>query len=137
MVFSGFSMSVMEDIGYYKAVPHTGETETVQPVPIKKMEEHLAWGAGKDCDAFSGSCVIHPHRCRENSRICSPDYKSMGSCGRDEYVEQCNVFKVEKYQECLYSGNKARLVAAGEVKGAGNMNFGTESRCLMGIVDDA
>lgn len=122
-------MSVMEDVGYYKGVD--GDSAN-----MKKMEEHLAWGAGKDCDAFSGSCVIHPHRCRESSRVCSPDFKSMGGCARDEYVEQCNVFKTEKYQDCIYSGNKARLVASGDVPGAGNMGFGLESRCMMGIVDD-
>ena len=122
-VFAGFTMQVMNDVGYYK--------------PNPEMEEYLAWGKGKECDAFSGSCVIHPHRCRENTRICSPDFKSMGSCTKDDFVEQCSVFKPEKYQDCYYSENKARLVASGAVTASESMSFGLESRCMMGIIDDA
>lgn len=138
-VFSGFTISVMEDVGYYKGTAHQG-LAPVTPVPKYKMEEHMVWGNNKICDAFSGSCVIHPHRCKPNSLMCSPDYKSIGKCLGDPRVEGCFVFKPQLNQDCLYATNKDRLIAETDVnlqvKGSDNMKFGLMSRCVMGIISD-
>lgn len=91
MVFSGLTISFMEDFGYYKG--------------NYAMEEYLMWGRNTKCDAFGGSCSTHPHVCTSDEIICSLDLKSMGTCDNDKFVENCPVFKEVPFNDCLYSGN--------------------------------
>lgn len=121
MVFSGLTISFMEDFGYYKG--------------NYQMEEYLMWAKETQCDAFAGSCDTHPHVCNTDSMICSLDQKSMGVCGRDRFVENCPVFKEVPFQDCMHAENKENLVKEGSVIGAQNMRFGKQSRCVRGILD--
>jgi hypothetical protein len=127
MVFSGINLAFMNSFGYYKGNPD--------------MEEHLVWGYQKRCDAFSGSCVTHPHKCNQNARLCSPDYHSLGVCATDTFAEQCDIFNENNHSDCRIDANKQILVnefdaASGTgTAGAENMYFGNKGRCIMGIVE--
>ena len=110
MVFSGLTISFMEDFGYYKG--NYG------------MEELLVWGFDTKCDAFAGVCSTHPHSCQSGSRMCTMDAKSMGSCAVDRFVESCPMFKEEPFNDCMYSQNKEELLKNKSVVGVGNMRFG-------------
>lgn len=122
-VFSGLSIAFMEDLGYYKG--------------IRSMEEKLHWGLGKGCSLFLDECSSRPYSCTENQKTCSPDYKSMGTCKRDPFQDDCSTFAFESGQSCLVSNNKASLLSEGGIKGVQRMEFGVNSRCVEGIIDDA
>lgn len=111
----------MNSFGYYK-----GNLD---------MEEHLVWGYKKKCDAFSGSCVTHPHKCQQNAQLCSPDYHSLGICAKDSYAEQCDIFNENLHSDCRIQLNKDILVDQNTTPGAGKMYFGNKGRCIMGVVD--
>lgn len=81
MVFSSLTIAFMEDFGYYKG--------------NYAMEEFLLWGKGTRCDTFTGVCATHPHRCIEDSFMCSMDHKSMGTCAINRFVENCPMFRQE------------------------------------------
>ena len=121
MVFSGLTMSFMDDFGYYKS--------------NFEMEEFLIWGQDTKCDAFAGACSTHPHVCPGGTQLCSLDLKSMGKCAVDRFVESCPVFTEVPDHDCLYSENKEKLIKDETVVGVSRMTFGKGSRCVRGIVD--
>lgn len=122
IVNSGLNLKLMEDYGHF--------------VANFNMEEHLSWGLGVGCDAFSEDCSQVPMTCPVlGEHLCSPDYYSMGICTTDTLAESCNIFHEEVFSDCRHEGNQLNYTVLQESDvGTSSMYFGPGGRCIMGKI---